>query len=148
MKSLLSALCILFFSTLCYATSPFSLESLERVNITVLNKNKHLSEPFVKGLEEEVKTQLNHAGIQTTSKSFSNFLIKINTQEHKGVRFTHVNLSLVENARIPRKKPTSTIAITYTKDDFFETTDFEVDVKESLLFLVSEFIDQFKEENK
>lgn len=148
MKGLLYLFCIGYFATLCYATSPFSLESLNSVNVTILNKNKRLDTSFVTALEEEIKTALHHAKIHTSTKGFSNFLIKIHTQEHKEVLFTHVNLSLVENARIQRAKPISSVAITYTKDDFFETSDFEADTKESVLFLVGEFIDQFKEENK
>ncbi len=148
MKGILSFFCIGCLSTLCYAISPFSLESLQSVNVTVLNKNKHLNAPFVTALGEEIKSSLHRANIHTSTKGFSNFLIKIHTQEHKGVLFTHVNLSLVENARIQRAKSISSVAITYTKDDFFETSDFEADTKESVLFLVGEFIDQFKEENK
>jgi len=147
MKSFLN-LCMLFiFSTIAFAESPFSLESLQSVNVTVLNKHKHLSDTYVRSLEKEIEAKLSEAGIGIATKHFSNFLIKIQDTKIQNTSYMHVTLSLVENAHLKRPKGVDAIAITYTKDDFFETKSIEGDVKESVLFLVDEFIDQYTEEN-
>lgn len=142
-------LCILtlLFHVNSFASSPFSLEALQGVNVTFLNKNKLLSEAYTASLQKEVEEKLLKAGIVTNSKSFSNLLFKVQTQNVKETTLVHITLSLVENARLKRLHPIDAIAITYTKDDLFETRAMETDVKESILFLVDELIDQYKEEN-
>lgn len=147
MKSFLKLWIFLAFSTALFAESPFSLESLSSVNITVLNKHKHLNDAYVKDLEKEIASKLSAAGIGISTKHFSNFLIKIQETKVQNSSLMHVTLSLVENAHLKRSTEIDTIAITYSRDDFFETKSAEVDVKESILFLVDEFIDQYKEEN-
>lgn len=147
MKLFLSLVSFCLLCTLAYATSPFSLESLQSVNVTVLNKNKHLSDAYVKALEGEIEAKLREAGIGIATKHFSNFLIKIRENKLQDSTFLHVSLALVENAHLKRPKGVDAIAITYTKDDFFESKSIETDIKESVLFLVDEFIDQYKEEN-
>jgi len=95
-----------------------------------------------------VEEKLQKAGLKTKSTSFSNLLFKVQTQKVNEITLVHVTLSLVENAHLKRSRPVDAIAITYSKDDFFETQSMEVDLKESIFFLLDEFIDQFKEENK
>jgi len=148
MKTLGTLLLTLLLYTQTFAASPFSLEALHGVNVTFLNKNKLLSEAFSASLQKEVEAKLQKAGIETSTKHFSNLLFKVQTQKVKEITLVHVTLSLVENAYLKRSRPVDAIAITYSKDDFFETQSMEVDLKESIFFLLDEFIDQFKEENK
>jgi len=131
-----------------FASSPFSLEALKGVNVTFLNKNKRLSEAFIASLQKEVEAKLQQAGIETSTKHFSNLLFKVQTQKVKETTLVHITLSLVENAYLKRSRPVDAIAITYSKDDLFEASEMEIETKESILMLVDEFIDQFKEENK
>jgi len=131
-----------------FGASPFSLEALKGVNVTFLNKNKLLSEAFSASLQKEVEAKLQKAGIETSTKHFSNILFKVQIQKVKEITLVHVTLSLVENAHLKRSRPIDAIAITYSKDDFFETQSMELDLKESIFFLLDEFIDQFKEENR
>lgn len=147
MKSLLKLCIFLAFSTALFAESPFSLESLSSVNVTVLNKHKRLNDAYVTALEKEIASKLSESGIGTATKHFSNFLIKIQEINVQNNSLMHVTLLLVENAHLKRPTGVDAIAITYSKDDFFETKSAETDIKESILFLVDEFIDQYKEEN-
>lgn len=144
-------LCILFFYCLCtlplFALTPFSLEALKEVNVTLLDKQKLLNEVYLKTIKIEVENKLQNVGITTTTQHFSNLLIKIQKYAIKESTFIHVSLSIVENAELKRSPSINGIAISYTKDDMFETTSIEADVKESILFLLDELIDQFKEEN-
>jgi len=148
MKTLGRLFFALLFFTQSFAASPFSLEALHGVNVTLLNKQKILSDAVVEALQKEMEARLSKAGIQTSTKHFSNLLIKIQTQKIKETTLAHVTLSLVENAKLKRSSSVEAIAITYTKDDFFETSTIETDLKESIFFLLDEFIDQYKEENR
>lgn len=145
---ILRALCVLLILyTQSFAQSPFSLEALQSVNVTFLNKHKHLSDSFVADLQKEVEAKLNKAGIKTSTKHFSNLLIKIQMQTIRETTLAHVTLSLVENVQLKRASRVDAIAVTYNKDDLFELSNIEADLKESIFFLLDEFIDQFKEEN-
>jgi hypothetical protein len=148
MKTLGTLLLTLLLYTQSFAASPFSLEALNGVNVTILNKQKLLSDTSVETLQKEMEAKLSKAGLQTSTKHFSNLLIKIQTQKTKETTLAHVTLSLVENAKLKRTSSVEAIAITYTKDDFFEVSNMETDLKESIFFLLDEFIDQFKEENR
>jgi len=148
MKRIVILILTMLFHSQGFASSPFSLEALKGVNVTFLNKNKLLSEAFSASLQKEVEAKLQKAGIETSTKHFSNILFKVQIQKVKEITLVHVTLSLVENAHLKRSRPVDAIAITYSKDDFFETQSMEVDLKESIFFLLDEFIDQFKEENR
>ncbi|MDD3344407.1 MAG: hypothetical protein PHR87_12630 [Sulfurospirillaceae bacterium] len=140
---LLCALC-----NSAFALTPFSLEGLEGVNITVLNKkHKVLDDAFKKSLEADIASKLKAVGIKTSSPTFSNFLIKVQENQTEKNTLCRVTLSLIENVHISRKNTVEAIAITFSKEDSFESNDLEADIRESVGFLVDEFIDQYKEEN-
>lgn len=145
---LITACILCLFYSCAFALTPFSLEGLEGVNITVLNKkHKVLDDAFKKSLEEDIASKLKAVGIKTSSPTFSNFLIKVQESKTEKNTLCHVTLSLIENVQISRKKAVDAIAITFFKEDSFESTDLEADIRESVGFLVDEFIDQYKEEN-
>lgn len=144
-------LTILILSTLTFmpifAMSPFSLESIKSVNVKVIDKDKSLDEPSLKTLTQEVEKKLLSLGIQSSTKAFSNLIIKIQAIKTNAITVCHINLSLVENARIARSTPVEGIAIGYMKDDLFESDDVKKDIADSIKFLVDEFVEQYKEEN-
>lgn len=130
-----------------FAMSPFSLESIKNVNVKIFDKEKILDEPSLKALTQEVEHQLLSIGIQSSTKAFSNLIIKIQAIKLDPIIVCHINLSLVENARIARSIPVEGIAIGYMKDDLFESDDVKKDIADSIKFLVDEFVEQYKEEN-
>ena len=144
-------LTILILCTLAYipsfAMSPFSLESIQSVNVKIFDKDKILDELSLKSFTQEVEKKLLIVGIKSSTKAFSNFIIKIQAIKIGSTIVCHINLSLVENARIARSTPVEGIAIGYMKDDLFESDDIKNDIAESIKFLVDEFTEQYKEEN-
>ena len=148
MKKLLYPILFAFVLHLQAAVlTPFSLEGLEAVNITVLGKDKLFDASFKQSLKTEVERKLHALNIQTSSKNFSNFLIKVKIDKVDAKTLYHVTLSLVENTHISRSKEVEAIAITYTKEDSFESDAPKEDIKESVLYLVDEFAEQYKDEN-
>lgn len=148
MKIFLSLLCAVFIQTALFAISPFSLEELRGVNITVLNKSGLLEESLAKEIEKKIAFKLLPLGIESSSKQFSNFLIKLDLIKSSTPNICHVTLSLIENGTFKRTKPIDALAISYTKNDLFECVDVQKEIVESIDFLVDEFIEQYKEENK
>lgn len=148
MKLLLSLLCSVLVHTSLFAISPFSLEEIRAVNITVLNKSGLLDEPLVKSIEKQIAARLLPLGIASSSKRFSNLLIKLDHLKDTSPNVCHVTLSLIENGTFARAKPIEALAISYTKSDLFECVDVKNEIVESIDFLVGEFIDQYKDENK
>lgn len=127
--------------------SPFSLESIKSVNVKILDKDKILDEPSLKSFTQEVEQKLLSLGIRTSTKAFSNLIIKIQAIKTDTITVCHINLSLVENAQLFRSIPVDAIAIGYMKDDLFESDDTKQDISQSIKFLIDEFIEQYKEEN-
>ena len=117
------------------------------VNVKIFDKDKILDEPSLKSLTQEVEKKLLTLGIQSSTKAFSNLIIKIQAIKVNSITVCHINLSLVENARISRSIPVEGIAIGYMKDDLFESDDIKNDIAQSITFLVDEFVEQYKEEN-
>ena len=140
---------ILFLLTFIpsFAMSPFSLESINSVNVKIFDKDKILDEPSLKALTHEVENKLLIIGIKSSTKAFSNLIIKIQAIKVDPLTVCHINLSLVENARISRSIPVDGIAIGYMKDDLFESDDIKKDITDPIKFLVDEFVEQYKEEN-
>lgn len=139
-------LCTLAFIP-SFAMSPFSLESIKSVNVKIFDKDKILDEPSIDVLTQEVEKKLLTLGIKSSTKAFSNLIIKIQAIPLDQITICHINLSLVENARIARSTPVEGIVIGYMKDDLFESEDIKKDIAESIKFLVDEFGEQYKEEN-
>ena len=127
--------------------TPFSLEGLDAVNVTVLGKSKLFDDSFKQSLKAEVEQKLHALNIKTSTKNFANFLIKAKADKVGQKTLYRVTLLLVENTHISRSKEVEALAITYTKEDSFESDTPEEDVKESILYLVAEFAEQYKDEN-
>ena len=130
-----------------FAVSPFSLESINHVNVKIFDKDKILDEPSLKSFTQDIENKLLTLGIKSSNKAFSNLIIKIQAIKTDSITVCHINLSLVENAQLSRRTPVDAIAIGYMKDDLFESDDIKQDIAQSIKFLVDEFVEQYKEEN-
>ena len=137
------------FCTKLFALTPFSLEGLKEVNVALVDKGKLLNLEQKKALEKEIEQKLHRLNIQTSSKHFSNFLVKAERIKSSHSSLYHVSISLSETTTLDRsKKPLEAIALTYIKEDMFESQNPFEDIKESLLFLLEEFTEQYMEENQ
>lgn len=141
-------LVLFIFALPAFAISPFSLEGFKEGNFKLFDKSKMLSEQMKKKISQEFEKQLSSVGIQTTSENFSNFLVKIEASKINDTYVVNLALFIVENIHPTRNNELESLGITYRKDDFFETNDFEKEVYDSLVnYLLFDFIEQYKEEN-
>ena len=145
MKKLL--LLVLFFSY-SFSITPFSLENLKEFNVKVLNKKETISKELEKKIVDKITIEFQKLGIKTQTKSFSNFKIRIKIDKIKDINFVRTAISVSEDVIPLRDKNLEMLAITYKKEDSFESEDLELDIYESIVdYLLDDFIEQYKEEN-
>lgn len=139
---------IIFTAIYAFAITPYSLENIKELNIKVLNKKETVSKELEEKIENKIKEEFKKLGIKTQSKSFSNFKVRIKIDKIKDVDFVRTSIIVSEDVIPLRDTSLETIAITYKKDDSFESEDLEIDIYESIIeYLLEEFIEQYKEEN-
>ena len=130
-----------------FALTPFSLENIKAVNVTVLHKGDVISEEQQEMIKKNLEKRLTVLGIQTQSQRFANLLLKINIMKLDNKSIGHVTLLLGEEALIHRETPTEGMVIGYQKDDLFEIDTLQSDLNDTIDYLFEEFADQYKEEN-
>lgn len=131
-----------------FALSPFSLEGVKNINVKVFDKSKLLSKVLKQRMKKEIIEEFTKLGIQTQTEEFSNFIVKIQAVKIQTTYIVTVNLFIVEDIVPSRDKSLESMGITYKKDDFFTTDNFEEGIYESVIdYLLFDFIEQYKDEN-
>ena len=142
-------LTFLFLSNL-FAISPFSLEGVKEVNLKVIDKSKLTVRSNLEKIQYDLEQTLEKLHIKTTTKHFSNFIVKIQGIKIDEKYVMHVSMFIVEDTIPSRDKSIENMGITYYKDDFFDSSSKEIqkDIYESIInYLLSDFLEQYKEEN-
>jgi len=142
------ALTILLFSNI-FALLPFSLEGVKNVNIKLFDKSKLVSKELKQKITKEIKEELTKVGIKTSSEEFSNFIVKIEAVKIKNEYIVNTSIFLAEDIIPSRDTSLESLGITYQKNDFFTTEDFEVDLYESVIeYLLFDLLEQYRDENE
>ena len=140
----------IFIVTNLFALSPFSLEGITDVNLKVIDKSKLTSKTNLEKITYDLEQTLEKLHIKTTTKHFSNFIVKIQGIQINEKYVMHISMFIVEDTIPTRNKSIENMGITYYKDDFFDSNSKEIqtDIYESVInYLLSDFIEQYKEEN-
>ncbi len=141
---------IFIFTINAFAITPFSLEGFKEANVKFSCKSKAVSEEFKKSLKQQVIKELEKADIKTSSKEYSNFVVKIEILKVKDSFAVNASIFIVEDIIPARDKTLLSMGISYKKSDLFDTVkkDIERDIKESVIdYILFDFIEQYKEEN-
>lgn len=140
---------VLLFATLSMAVTPFSLENLKELNLTILNKKEIISKKLEERIKEKILSDLHNLGIQTKSEHYFNFLVSIKIDTIKEIPFVRTSILITEDVVSSRAKDLELLAITYKKEDSFEAENIEEDIYESIaVYLMDDFIEQYKDENE
>ena len=141
---------ILFIVTNLFALSPFSLEGITEVNLKVIDKSKLTTKTNLEKITYDLEQTLDKLHIKTSTKHFSNFIVKIQGIQINEKYVMHISMFIVEDTIPARNKSIENMGITYYRDDFFDSNSKEIqtDIYESVInYLLSDFIEQYKEEN-
>lgn len=133
-----------------FALSPFSLEGIKSVNLKVIDKSQFIPKDKLDTIKNKIEMELKNLDIQTSSDIFSNFIVKIQGIKINDKYALHISMFIVEESSPIRNKNQENMSITYYKEDFFDTNekDLHNDIKESIEnYLLSDFLEQYKEEN-
>ena len=144
MKKILLIICLNIFA---FALTPFSLEGLEETKVKISDKGKLLSKMEKKELTNKVIKELEKTGLKTDTKLYSKIILKVKSLKSKSKDIIFISLFVIEDVRMLNDIENIKMAITYKMDDFIDSTDPKEDIVESIEYLVSEFIDQYKDEN-
>ena len=92
---------------------------------------------------------MRNAGIETTGFNPNTLMVKIESLSQNKIHFIHITMLIGEEVKTNREGSPKTFAITYQMSDFIDSEDPENDVYDSVTeFLIGEFLEQHKEENK
>lgn len=133
-----------------FALSPFSLEGIHEVNLKVIDKSKLTTKEILEKVNYDLQYNLKKLNIKIKSENFSNFIVKIQGIKIQEKYVMHISMFIVEDTIPSRDKSLENMSITYYKDDFFDSNSKEIqtDIYESIIdYLLSDFIEQYKEEN-
>ena len=128
----------------------FSLGGLKEVKVLIFDKKRVLPRKLKQNMKNNIVDKLEKVGLQTNTKLYSKFIVKINSMkldDDSDTYVINVILFIVEDVALIANKENVKVAITYRKDEMFDSNNLEEDITESVNYLVSEFVEQYKQEN-
>lgn len=137
---------LLFSSSLCAAT-PFNLHGVTKLSVHVADYSDLFDEKIKPKLEKMMKERLAKLGVDTKGYFHDSFILYMNSQKVGNIQLLNVELMISGDVMALGKKDV-TFGITYRLRDSIEIEDKEVDVVESLAFLLDEFTEQYIEDNE
>jgi len=133
--------------TLSFAGTPFTLTEIDELYVVLENQSKMVDEKTETVLKEMMFSKLKSLGVKTDTYASESFILIIGQNEFEDLKFLNVKLMIVSEVKRAKAKETS-LGITYMIEDLFDTTEPNVDMVESLEYMLSEFGDQFIEERE
>ena len=133
--------------SLSFAGTPFTLTEIDELYIVLENDTKLVDKKTEVVLKQMMFDKLKSLGVKTDTYAPESLILMIGQNEFAGMKFLNVKLMIVSEVKRAKAKETS-LGITYMMEDLFDTTDPNVDMIESLEYMLSEFSDQFIEEKE
>lgn len=143
MKKIIVALSLLI--SMSFAGTPFTLTEIEELYVVLDNDTKIVTKKTEALLKQMMFDKLSSLEVKTDTYSPESLVLIIEQREFGDMKFLHAKLMIVSEVKRAKAKETS-LGITYMMEDLFDTTEPNVDMIESLEYMLSEFGDQFIEE--
>jgi len=133
--------------SLSFAGTPFTLTEIDELYVVLENDTKLVDKKTDILLKQMMMDKLKSLDVKTDTYSPESLILMIGQNEFGDMKFLNVKLMIVSEVKRAKAKETS-LGITYMMEDLFDTTDPNVDMIESLEYMLSEFGDQFIEEKE
>lgn len=133
--------------SLSFAGTPFTLSEIDELYVVIENNTKLVDKKTEDILKKMMLDKLNSLGVKTDAYSSESFILLIGQNEFGNMKFLTAKLMIISQVKRAKAKETS-LGITYMIDDLFDTTEPDVDMIESMEYMLSEFGDQFLEEKE
>ncbi|MDF1881831.1 hypothetical protein JHD50_11060 [Sulfurimonas sp. MAG313] len=137
----------LFCISFSFAGTPFTVTEIEDLYVVLENGTKLVDKKTESILKQMMLNKLKTLGVKTDTYAAESLILIIGQNEFGGMMFLNTKLMIVSQVQRAKAKETS-LGITYMIDDLFDTTEPNVDMIESLEYMLSEFGDQFIEEKE
>jgi len=143
---------LLFSTNYLYAQSMFLLTKIPKVYLVVENYSAKIPMSLKEDIYEEMRYITSEMKIDTSGYSFRTFGIMINDTKIAGQEILTVELILGEEVtRLDDKE--DVYAITYAKKNYIpsqnkDSDELEEELLENINLLLTEFSDQYKEDNE
>ena len=147
MRKLLFALLL---SLSLEAAGFWTLTGLEKANIYVKNDVSLIKPRTVTLIKKKMATALHDLGVKTKQQDSPTLIVMMEDIEDEGTHYVYLKLALGEQVQTFRKDKSTTFALTYAGYDFIDVDEEEMDkeVLESVDFLLSQFKEQFEDDNE
>jgi len=145
MKKLL--LLLLTYGTL-FSASFYTLDNVKSLNLYVANQADFMDKKQKNEIKKNLKIRLQKAGFIFGETDSITFMLKIEAIDVDDTQVINVQIGLAEEVITSRKASIETFAFTYLANDFIESDEPYIDTVESINFLVSEFINAYRDDNE
>ena len=150
MKKLLFFISALLFSHLTlFATTPYNLEGISELRVLIIDVQKTLSPELNTKIIKALKKKLEENGIKSEKEGVGALYIKLTSAKVAETTVVHINFTVGEEAEVLRLSKVPSFVLTYSLDDIIDSKNVEAEVYDSIVnFLMSEFLEQFHEDNE
>jgi hypothetical protein len=112
------------------------------------NKAGYMNKEEKDKLKESVIDRLKKAGFVFGKTDATTIMIKIESINVNDTQVIHIQLAIAEEVLTSRPGNVHSFALTYLASDFLESDEPIKDTTESVDFLLSEFLEAYKEDNE
>lgn len=143
-------LLILLLSLSLNAAGFWTLTGLQKANIYVKNDLSIVKPQTIATIKEKMTAKLKENKILIGEQDSPTLMIALEEISNDGVYYVYVKLALGEEVRTFREDKSATFALTYDSNDFIEVDaeDLDGELLESVDFLLSQFSEQFEDDNE
>ncbi|MFT7004005.1 MAG: hypothetical protein ACJAWW_001357 [Sulfurimonas sp.] len=138
----------LLITSSLFSQTFFTLDNLKSLRIYMVASTDLITIEEKATIKENVIKRLAAAGFIFGEPDATNFMVKIQTVDIEDSHAIHIQIALAEDVITSRPDNIHTFAFTYFLDDFIESDNPYTDITESVDFLLTEFLDSYKDDNE
>ena len=138
---------VMLLSVPLFSSTPFNLNGVTKLSVHVSDYSDLYDKKIKAKLETIMKKKLAKLEIKTDGYFHDNFILLMKSQKVGQIQLLNLSLMITGDVMAIGKKDV-TFGITYMLSDSVEIEDKELDVVESLEFLLDEFTEQYIQDNE
>lgn len=147
MRHILNVITFVLLTVPLFASTPFNLKGVTQLSVHVADYSEMFDASIKPKLERMMKDKLAKLEINTDGYFHDSFVLYMKSSKVGGIELLHMELMISGDVMAIGKNDV-TFGITYRLSDTIEVEDKNVDVVESLAFLLDEFTEQYIQDNE
>ncbi|WP_372999310.1 hypothetical protein [Sulfurimonas sp.] len=142
---------IILFLLICsslFSQSFYTLDNIKSLSLYMPNKATYMDKEQKKSLKDSVVNRLTDAGFVFGKTDATTFMLKIDSISVNDTEVIYIQLGIGEEVLTSRPGKIHSFAFTYLANDFIDSDEPLQDTIESVNFLMSEFLEAYKDDNE